>query len=104
MNKVAKIARVMRNANVRVGAGEGRGKVVAVDILEMAPIAGVTFRQIDFLDPNAPAVLQEMLGGSSQLGRKTADFDIVRDRCQHHVMLVGVLTLCPRTTYGSPGR
>ena len=34
----------------RVGAAEGRGKVVAIDILEMAPIAGVTFRQIDFLD------------------------------------------------------
>src|SRR2546421_8355040 len=29
----------------RVG---GRGKVVAIDILEMAPIAGVNFRQLDF--------------------------------------------------------
>jgi len=51
----------------RVGAGEGRGKVVAIDILEMMPITGVMFRQIDFLDPNAPAVLQEMLGGGADV-------------------------------------
>jgi len=51
----------------RVGAAEGRGKVVAIDILEMAPIAGVTFRQIDFLDPSAPAQLEEMLGGGADV-------------------------------------
>ena len=39
----------------RVGAAEGKGKVVAIDILEMEPIAGVDFRQLDFLDPAAPA-------------------------------------------------
>src|SRR5215212_8196221 len=33
----------------------------------MAPIAGVAFRQIDFLDPNAPAVLHEMLGGGADV-------------------------------------
>ena len=51
----------------RVGAAEGRGKVVAIDILDMAPIAGVTFRQLDFLDPAAPAALQEMLGGPADV-------------------------------------
>lgn len=51
----------------RVGAAEGRGKVVAVDILEMAPVAGVTFRRIDFLDPAAPDVLREMLGGRADV-------------------------------------
>jgi 23S rRNA (uridine2552-2'-O)-methyltransferase len=67
----------------RVGAAEGRGKVVAIDILEMAPVAGVTFRQIDFLDSTAPAQLEEMLGGSADVvlsdmaanatGHKTTD-------------------------------
>jgi len=51
----------------RVDAAEGKGKVVAIDILEMAPIAGVTFRQIDFLDPGAPAALHEMLGGGADV-------------------------------------
>ncbi len=51
----------------RTGAAQGRGKVVAIDILEMAPIAGVAFRRIDFLDPAAPQVLREMLGGGADV-------------------------------------
>jgi 23S rRNA (uridine2552-2'-O)-methyltransferase len=51
----------------RSGAAQGRGKVVAIDILEMAPIAGVAFRRIDFLDPAAPQVLREMLGGGADV-------------------------------------
>lgn len=47
----------------RVGAGEGRGRVVAIDIEEMQPIAGVEFLRMDFLDPNAPERLKARLGG-----------------------------------------
>jgi 23S rRNA (uridine2552-2'-O)-methyltransferase len=47
----------------RVGADEGRGRVVAIDLLPMEPIAGVSFAQLDFLDPVAPERLREMLGG-----------------------------------------
>jgi 23S rRNA (uridine2552-2'-O)-methyltransferase len=46
----------------RVGADEGRGRVVAIDVLPMDPIAGVAFAQLDFLDPAAPQRLREMLG------------------------------------------
>src|SRR4030081_2402495 len=42
--------------------GVGKGKVVAIDLLEMAPIAGVDFLQLDFLDPTAPEKLHGMLG------------------------------------------
>jgi 23S rRNA (uridine2552-2'-O)-methyltransferase len=48
----------------RVGA---RGKVVAIDILDMSPIAGVVFRQIDFLSAEAPEVLHAMLGGKADV-------------------------------------
>ena len=51
----------------RAGAAEGRGKVVAIDILEMAPVAGVAFRRIDFLDPAAPEALREMLDGGADV-------------------------------------
>jgi len=47
----------------RVGAGEGRGKVVGIDLLEIAPIPGVDFRVLDFHDPTAPGILHEMLDG-----------------------------------------
>src|SRR3954470_9004952 len=51
----------------RVGAAEGRGKVVAIDILDMTPIAGVDFMQLDFLDPHAPERLHAMLGGGADI-------------------------------------
>jgi 23S rRNA (uridine2552-2'-O)-methyltransferase len=44
-----------------------KGKVIGIDILEMAPIAGVTFRQLDFLDPTAPEQLEDMLGGAADV-------------------------------------
>ena len=49
----------------RIGAGQGR--VVAIDLLDMAPIAGVDFVQLDFLDPNAPDELKKMLGGPADV-------------------------------------
>ena len=46
----------------RVGA---KGRVIALDILDMKPIAGVAFKRLDFLDPSAPDWLSAMLGGGA---------------------------------------
>jgi 23S rRNA (uridine2552-2'-O)-methyltransferase len=46
----------------KIGA-PARGKVIAIDILEMDEIPGVNFVQFDFLDPRAPDMLKEMMGG-----------------------------------------
>jgi 23S rRNA (uridine2552-2'-O)-methyltransferase len=51
----------------RVGAVEGRGRVVAIDLLEMAEIPGVTFAQMDFLDADAPEKLRAMIGGGADV-------------------------------------
>jgi 23S rRNA (uridine2552-2'-O)-methyltransferase len=51
----------------RVGAGEGNGRVVAIDILEMPAIPGVEFLHLDFLDAAAPDKLKAMLGGEADL-------------------------------------
>src|SRR4026207_2055815 len=40
-------------------SGDG-GRVVAIDVLPMDPVVGVTFAQLDFLDPNAPEKLKAM--------------------------------------------
>jgi len=45
----------------------GNGKVVAIDLLDMAPVAGVDFVKLDFLDPDAPARLKAMLDGPADL-------------------------------------
>ncbi len=44
-----------------------RGRVVAIDILPIEPIAGVEFVQLDFLDASAPATLKSMLGGPADV-------------------------------------
>ena len=49
-------------AAARTGAGEGRGRVIAVDLLEMDAIEGVEFRRMDFHDAEAPTALREWLG------------------------------------------
>src|SRR5580692_3022691 len=48
----------------RIGAG---GKVIALDILDMKPIAGVEFIKLDFLDVAAPDRLKAMLGGGADV-------------------------------------
>ncbi|MGB3042908.1 MAG: RlmE family RNA methyltransferase [Xanthobacteraceae bacterium] len=47
----------------KVGVLQGKGKVVAIDLLEMPEIPGVTFAQLDFMDDKAPEILREMIGG-----------------------------------------
>jgi 23S rRNA (uridine2552-2'-O)-methyltransferase len=51
----------------RVGVDSGKGKVVAIDILPIEPIAGVEFLHLDFLDPSAPERLKAVLGGPADL-------------------------------------
>lgn len=50
-----------------VGATEGRGRVVGIDILEMDPVPGVTLLHMDFLDETAPERLKAELGGSADV-------------------------------------
>jgi 23S rRNA (uridine2552-2'-O)-methyltransferase len=51
----------------RVGLAQGRGRVVAIDLLEMAPIVGVDFVRRDFLDPRAPDQIKALLGGPADV-------------------------------------
>jgi 23S rRNA (uridine2552-2'-O)-methyltransferase len=48
----------------RVGS---RGHVVALDILDMKPVAGVEFVKLDFLDQATPDRLKAMLGGEADV-------------------------------------
>jgi 23S rRNA (uridine2552-2'-O)-methyltransferase len=51
----------------RVGAESGRGRVVAIDILEMMPVTGVDVLHLDFLDAQAPDRLKALLGGPADV-------------------------------------
>jgi 23S rRNA (uridine2552-2'-O)-methyltransferase len=54
-------------ASKRVAAVEGRGRVIAIDVLDMAAMPGVDFLQGDFLDPGAPEDLKAVLGGPADV-------------------------------------
>ena len=51
----------------RVGTANGKGRVIAIDLLEMPEIPGVSFAQLDFLADDAPARLLEMIGGRADV-------------------------------------
>ena len=51
----------------RVGAAEGKGHVVAIDVLEMGAIPGVEFLQLDFHDAAAPDRLKALVGGQADV-------------------------------------
>lgn len=48
----------------RIGA---RGRVIAIDLLDVDEIPGVDFARIDFLDPAAPDRLKAMVGGPADV-------------------------------------
>jgi 23S rRNA (uridine2552-2'-O)-methyltransferase len=54
-------------ASKRVGVGDGRGRVVALDLLDIAPIAGVEFIHLDFLAPDAPERIKALLNGPADI-------------------------------------
>jgi 23S rRNA (uridine2552-2'-O)-methyltransferase len=49
------------------GKGTAKGKVVAIDLLDMPEIAGVSFAQLDFMENDAPEKLFAMMGGRADV-------------------------------------
>jgi 23S rRNA (uridine2552-2'-O)-methyltransferase len=77
-------------AAARVGRSEGRGRVVAIDILEMSPIAGVDFLQLDFLDADAPEKLKAMVGGAVDIVLSDMAANATGHRQTDHLRIVAL--------------
>ena len=80
-------------AVVRVGAREGRGRVIAIDLLEMDAIEGVEFRQMDFHDPKAPARLREWLAGPADCVLSDMAANATGHRKTDQLRIVGLVEL-----------
>jgi 23S rRNA (uridine2552-2'-O)-methyltransferase len=74
----------------RVGAGTGRGKVVAIDLLEMDPIEGVTFAKLDFLAPQTPAWIVDTLRGKADLVLSDMAANATGHRRTDHLRIMGL--------------
>lgn len=51
----------------QVAQKRGAATIVGIDLLPVDPLPGVTFLQMDFLSPDAPAALTKALGGAPDL-------------------------------------
>lgn len=75
----------------RVGATEGKGRVIAIDILEMDAIPGVEFLLLDFLDPDAPGILKEQLGGKADIVLSDMAANATGHRKTDHFKIMGLV-------------
>jgi 23S rRNA (uridine2552-2'-O)-methyltransferase len=75
----------------RVGAVDGKGRVVAIDLLEMGEIPGVQFAQLDFLDADAPEKLTAMLGGRADFVMSDMAANTTGHRKTDQLRIVGLV-------------
>jgi 23S rRNA (uridine2552-2'-O)-methyltransferase len=75
----------------RTGSVDGKGKVVAIDLLDIEPIPGVEFAQIDFLDDDAPDRLKEMLGGQADVVLSDMAANATGHRQTDHIKIVALV-------------
>ncbi|HVT56552.1 MAG TPA: RlmE family RNA methyltransferase [Xanthobacteraceae bacterium] len=75
----------------RVGTKEGKGKVVAIDLLDIEALPGVTFMQLDFLDGEAPAKLKKMLGGPADVVLSDMAGNTTGHRQTDHLKIVALV-------------
>jgi 23S rRNA (uridine2552-2'-O)-methyltransferase len=75
----------------RVGAANGKGRVVAIDLLEMPEIAGVSFAQLDFMDQDAPEKLLAMLGGHADVVMSDMSANTTGHRKTDQLRIVGLV-------------
>jgi len=75
----------------RIGSAEGKGQVVAIDLLEMPEIVGVTFAQMNFLDNDAPAKLKAMMGGLADVVMSDMAANTTGHRKTDQLRIVGLV-------------
>ncbi|MDT3687563.1 MAG: RlmE family RNA methyltransferase [Pseudorhodoplanes sp.] len=75
----------------RVGASEGKGKVIGIDLLEMDAVPGVDFMQLDFLDASAPDILKEKLGGLADVVLSDMAANTTGHRKTDHLRIVALV-------------
>lgn len=68
-----------------------KGRIVAIDVLEMDAITGVDFARIDFLDPAAPDQLKAMLGGPADVVLSDMAANATGHRKTDHLKIVALV-------------
>ena len=77
-------------AAARVGSLNGKGRVVGIDLLEIEPMPGVEFIQLDFLDESAPQRLIDLLGGPADLVMSDMAANTTGHKKTDHLRIIGL--------------
>jgi 23S rRNA (uridine2552-2'-O)-methyltransferase len=77
----------------RVGSADGKGKVVAIDLLEMPEIPGVQFAQLDFHAADAPEKLRAMMGGRADVVMSDMAANTTGHRKTDQLRIVGLVEI-----------
>src|ERR1700690_3739658 len=51
----------------KTGADKGKGKIIGIDLLDIAPLPGAEFKVMDFMAMEAPGLLKDWLGGKADV-------------------------------------
>lgn len=68
-----------------------KAHVVGIDLLEVESIEGVTIFQMDFMDDDAPRVLEEALGGKAELVMSDMAANTVGHKQTDHLRTMGLV-------------
>ncbi len=77
----------------KVGAADGRGRVVGIDLLDIEAIPGVEFTVMDFNDADAPDRLKAMLGGRADAVVSDMAANATGHRQTDHLKIVALAEL-----------
>ena len=77
----------------RVGSAGGKGRVIAIDLLEMPEIPGVQFAQLDFHADDAPEKLTAMLGGRADIVLSDMAANTTGHRKTDQLRIVGLVEI-----------
>ena len=66
------------------------GRIVGIDLLEIEPMPGVSFITLDFLDPEAPVRLTELLGGPADLVLSDMAANTTGHKQTDHLRIIGL--------------
>ncbi len=64
--------------------------MVGIDLLEIEPMPGVDFVTLDFLDPTAPGLLTEMLGGPADVVMSDMAANATGHKKTDHLRIMGL--------------
>jgi 23S rRNA (uridine2552-2'-O)-methyltransferase len=74
----------------KVGSVHGKGRVVGIDLLPIDPLPGVDFITLDFLAPEAPDRLTELLGGPADVVMSDMAANATGHKKTDHLKIMGL--------------